>query len=158
MKRLLVLAGLVGVCALTAAAASQADVTITHQINVPLTLPASVNPCNGDVVDMSGTEDLIIRMTTTNSGSVNVGLNAHLHLTGVSPNGVTYINNGVLNIETNNVSFVNGAYEQTITGPAVFISQGNTPNFTFMAIEHVTITPDGTVTSLKVDGSEECRG
>jgi hypothetical protein len=136
----------------------QADVTITHELKIPLTLPASVNPCNGDVVDMSGTEDLIVRMTTTSSGHVNLGFNAHLTLTGVSPSGVTYINNGIFNIEANNVSFVNGAYEETSEGPAEFISQGNTPNFRFMGVEHITVTPDGNASVNFVVTSEECRG
>ena len=157
MKRFLLLVGLVATVGLTAASAPQAAVVI-HDYNIPITTFVT-NPCNGDFVPLTGTLDLMLRLTTSGSGRLNLGEHINFDLSGVgAPSGAEYNVGEVVNIEENNITFDNGATEITEAAHLNVISKGSEPNFLVHVIVHETITPDGDITSFKVDVSTECRG
>ena len=156
MRKLLVLVGLVSAAALSTVAAAQAGV-VTHTYNVPISFTTS-NPCNGELVPVTGNEDIMIRMTTAGNGSVKIGEHVSFDLSGVgATTGANYNVNEILNVEENNVTFVNGATEVTETAHLSFIAQGNVPNFKEHLIIHETITPAGDITSFKFDDSSTCQ-
>jgi hypothetical protein len=153
----MLLVGLIGTFALMAAGASQAAV-VTHDNNLPISF-GFVSPCNGDTGTLTGTVDDFIRITTSNSGRVDMGEHLALDVSGVgAPSGTEYSAHQVLDTQDNNTTVVNGAVVSTEVGTIHLIGQGNTPNFVVHLVAHETITPDGTITSLKIDQTEECQG
>jgi hypothetical protein len=157
MKKFMLLVGLVGTFALTAVGASQAAV-VSHENNVPLSF-TTTNPCNGDTVTLTGTFDDVVRMTTSASGRVDFGSHFAIDASGVgAPSGATYLLHEEGNSHDNNFTFVNGAASVNQVDTFHVISQGSAPNFLETLLFHETITPDGTITSMKFDVTDECRG
>lgn len=157
MKRFMLVVGLVGTFALTAVAASQAAVTV-HDYNMPDSITI-VNPCNGESVPMSGTRDMMIRMTTTGSGRVNVGAHVTLDLTGVgATTGAKYVAHAEENVTFNNETFTNGAVVESFLINQVIVAQGNAPNFYATDSGHITINANGEVTSSSFDNETRCQG
>ena len=157
MKRFLLLVGLVATVGLTAAAASQAAVVLNDTFPISGTV---INPCNGELVPFTGDVHIVIRETTNGAGGFNFGIHENIHATGTgAPSGAKYELNAVVNEEINNFFFTGpGATEATIVLNEVFAAQGNVPNFTLKILEHITITPNGDITSVKFTFDTECRG
>ncbi len=115
------------------------------------------NPCNGESVDLSGTNHMVISSTTDNSGGVHDGFQLNMHVTGTGKTtGANYVadeqehfsgtfDSGVTVTETEPISFT-------------MISQGSAPNYIIHALAHITINPDGTTTSYIDTYTSECRG
>jgi opacity protein-like surface antigen len=158
MKRFLFLAALAATFGLSAVAASQAAVVTNTTIPISGTV---VNPCNGELVPFTGDLHLLFRVTFDQAGGLHVGVHEDIQATGVgATTGAKYELNAVLNEEVN-YGFVlggNGAAEETIVESELFVAQGSAPNFVLKLLEHITITPDGTVRVLNIDFDTECRG
>lgn len=157
MKRFLLSVGLAGTIVLTAVAGSQAAV-VTHDYDMPFSATVA-NPCNGDVVALTGTLDLMVRMTLSGSGRANFGGHLNYDLSGVGvPSGAEYNVKDVENVESNNITFTNGAAAFSDEEQFVVISKGGAPNFVAHLIIHETFNANGDLTSFTFDTSSECRG
>lgn len=127
-------------------------------LNETVPLSGSVsNTCNGDTVSLSGTEHLVVNETFDSNGGAHASISINAHLTGTgTPSGDSYVGN--LNASFNENANSGG----TITGtePISFeiISQGSDPNLIIKALFHITINPDGTVTSYIDTYTADCRG
>ena len=155
LKKLITLVGLAAVVSLTAVASSQAAV-VTHDNNVPVSF-AILNPCNAEVVPLTGTEDTLIKMTTSGSGRVDFSEHVVIDVSGVGASGTHYDLLQVANFHENNVTFVNGALTLTETQTLHINGHRSAPNFVVHAVEHETITTDGTITSSTSDLTSECK-
>jgi hypothetical protein len=155
VKRFLLLVGLVATVGLVAAAASPAATTNT---TVPISGSLS-NPCTGELIVYSGTLHFNIRTTTDSGGSTHTGIHENIQVTGVGSFGNTYL----VNAEGNNqinwgfTSGGNGAAESTTAINEEFVAKGSAPNFYVLDTEHITIAPDGTVTSEHSDFDITCQ-
>jgi hypothetical protein len=130
---------------------AQAD-TIYNQ-TVPVSFTAT--NCNGENVALSGNEHDTFHETFDGSGGVYVDFHANLQdVTGVGDQGNTYHAPDALHNQYN----IKVGYEQTVTVSQLFVSQGSAPNFVLKFDVHITVNPDGTVTSFHDNFSTECRG
>lgn len=106
-----------------------------------------INPCNGDVVTLTGDAHVLLKPT-------NTGTELHINfsdLTGVGvPSGLVYHENGVGD-QTTQVTGTGLTFETQINEE--LISQGSANNF----IVHTTVIFDGTSVTFK-RSSTECRG
>ncbi len=125
-----------------------------HQ-EVPL-VPSIVNPCNGEVVDLSGTAQLHIHLVI-NGQTVHEDM--HINTQGVSGVGETtgahYAASQTEQFSANLDGQV-GA-EETTTLNFHLLGQGGVPNFLVHSLFHATVNADGTVTSFVNDFSAECK-
>ena len=123
----------------TPRAFAQANPTTTHiHRNLSAVMP---NPCNGEPVQLTAEQDLVIHRNT-GSGGTHMHITNNLHGTGVGlVTGATYNLNSVATANTN----INGALNQTLWQDAVLVGQGNVPNFLFQEVEHITINHNGEV-------------
>lgn len=143
MKKMttLVVVVMLGVIAALATprAFAQANPTTTH---IHLTRSdVRPNPCNGEPVQLVAELDLVIHRNT-GSGGTHMHTTSNLHATGVGL--VTGANYRLNSIATNNFN-LNGAINQTLWQDAVFVGQGNVPNFLFQETEHFTVSHNGDV-------------
>ncbi len=115
------------------------------------------NPCNGETVTFSGTAHELLNETFDNSGGSHLSANINIHLAGTgSPSGDAYVGNAE---ESLNENFNSGG-TITATHPISeeIISQGSAPNFLLKGLMHITVNPDGTVTSFVDTFTTECKG
>jgi len=109
-------------------------------------------------VPLTGTEDTLIKMTTSGSGRVDVSEHVVIDASGVgAASGTQYDLHQVSNFHENNLTFVNGALTTTETETLHINGHGSAPNFVLHTLFHQTITPDGTVTSSTSDATTECK-
>lgn len=127
--------------------------TETSDLNTPF----SVTACNGDTV--TGTVDvhLVASSTTDSSGGTHVGLKASEHGTGTgSPSGAGYVLNVAQTaflIDTTS----GGTVTVTETLHGVLIGQGGVPNQSSTEQLHITVNPDGTITTFVTDFEILCQ-
>jgi hypothetical protein len=122
------------------------------------------NPCNGEVVTLSGglRHDLHVHIYDAQHVEHDVSI-TNMHLTGTGSYGNTYYIpekwGQVVGIQTEDRGYCYDDYCMvTIAGSFILTSRGSAPNFRAHLVEHVTYTPDGTVTSVVWDYSAECLG
>ena len=121
----------------TPRAFAQANPTTTH-IHLTRT-DVRPNPCNGEPVQLNAELDLVIHRNT-GSGGTHMHTTSNLHGTGVGL--VTGAKYRLNSIATANFNF-NGAVNQTLWQDAVFVGQGQAPNFLFQETEHFTFNHNG---------------
>jgi hypothetical protein len=127
---------------------------------INVTTPVSgtlFNPWNGEPVNFTGSCHTVINETLDSSGGVHFGFHVNCHVSAVGQDtGARYIGNAEANFTAN----VNSGETVTLTFPFTFsgISKGSEPNFVIHSIFHITINPDGTVTSFVDTFSAERRG
>lgn len=120
---------------------AQADSTTTH-IHRTRT-GVMPNPCSGEPVLLNLELDLVIHRTTTPTGGSHRHTTSNLNGTGVGlVTGANYILSSVATANTN----LAGAINQTLWQDAVFVGQGDVPNFLFQETEHITINDNLEVT------------
>ncbi len=113
------------------------------------------NPCNGENVTFSGTEHDDSHVVMDKAGGAHVQLHINLQdVSGVGDQGNNYQIPLTENIEQN----VTVGQETTAEAHLGIISQGSAPNFEERILIHMTVNPDGTVTSSKDVISTTCTG
>jgi hypothetical protein len=113
------------------------------------------NPCNGELVTVSGSVHNTFRLTFDGSGGVHVGFHANFQdVIGVGSFGNKYQIPLAANEEIN----ARVGLEETITLSEPLVSQGSTPNFITKEDIHFTVNPNGTVTSFRDNFRQVCRG
>lgn len=133
---------------------ASADVIFNGTVPISGTV---TNPCNGELVDFSGTLHEVISETFDSSGGIHFDDHFNIHVTATGETtGTNYVGNQEEHLTEN----FNSGGSITVTEPFTFseISKGSAPNFIEHALYHVTVNPDGTVTSFIDTYSAECRG
>lgn len=133
----------------------RAFAAILFKGNVPIS-GATFNPCNGDSVSFTGQAHEVVRETIDGNGGAHVAGKMIVHITGIgSASGDAYVGNGEVSFNQN----LNSSLTLTRTEPvsSELIAQGSAPNFLFKALAHITVNPDGTVTSFFDSFTPACR-
>ena len=125
------------------ASATQQEVPISGSV---------VNPCNDEIVTWSGVAHFVFNTVSDGSGGFNAQLN--IHLTGTGDQGNRYVGE-----QTQHFS-VHVQPGQVVTETSHFtgVSQGSAPNFKLDIVEHITVTPDGTLTATVDNVASSCAG
>ncbi len=114
-----------------------------------------VNACNGEVVAVTVTFHDVYRVTLDSSGGFHLGSHENDYGSGVGSLGNKYQINATFNNKFNG----NVGQEETATAKIFFVSQGSAPNDLDVKNDyHLTVNPDGTVTSFHDNFRSECLG
>jgi hypothetical protein len=115
------------------------------------------NPCNGETVAYSGSIHTLVLQTVDGSGGLHV--DSRLNTQGVSGTGLLtgakYQANDTLANSFNGTS--GGTIDITVPMNFEFIAQGQVPNFYLKTLTHITLNPDGTVTTFVSDFEAHCQ-
>ena len=116
-----------------------------------------VNPCNGEEVigTLQGQGHLLI--VGDAGGGAHLELMEVVHGHGETADGTRYTAGQPLN-SVIDATFLSDHRVEVLVTNVHFISAGGSDNFVAHALQHLTITPDGTVTSEFTIISQECRG
>jgi len=135
--------------------AAQASTLVDRQ-----TIPFEVeqeNPCNGEVVLITGYLEVALRVTIDPNGVTHLAYNLVPHVEGEGESGKYRIVGG----ERAHEIFIAGE-EFPFSGSATFqyniISQGGAPNYTVIIVSRLMIDADGTVHVAFEQVHESCRG
>jgi hypothetical protein len=159
VKRILVISFVAVTAALAGAAAAEARATtVTTSERVPVTVFAFVPCANdgaGELVLLTGTLHVLTHVTIDDQGGLHV--KQHFQPQGVSGTGLTtgdtYHGTGVTQTEFN----ATAGFEQTSINNFRIIGQGPDNNLLVHSTFHVTVTPNGDVTTVVDNFSVECR-
>ena len=128
---------------------------VTYPINDTVT-----NPCNGDVVQLTGEGHIVMHTTIDSSGGIHIIdiTNTMGPLQGVGfPSGVAYKANETVS-STINKNGQSPQFEFTFVMSEVLISQGPTPNFVTHTTVHATVSSNALVTAQVLNTKAECSG
>lgn len=165
MKRLVIAAALLVVCACSdstdpsrasrkAGGPASRDMDVNQDIPVATTL---YNPCNGDVVPLTGVSHVVFHSTDATSGNFHVYVDMTNNYAGLGvPSGVNYqaSERHLSDFSTQNpLPFVQTTYiDQNL------VSSTGTDNFTFTFQMHTTVNANGEPTATIDNFSQECKG
>jgi hypothetical protein len=141
-----------------ATAAGAAATTVTTSEQIPTVVFAFVPCANGgagEFVQLEGTLHVLTHVTIDDQGGLHV--KQHFQPQGISGTGLTtgdrYQGTGVTQSEFN----VTAGVEETDVNNFRIIGQGPTNNLLVHSTVHVTVTPNGDVTTFVDNFSVECR-
>lgn len=123
---------------------------------IPFTNSGTVNPCNGEVVQLSGSVNFRSHLTIDQNGGIHLVVHENAQgLSGVGcTTGAKYQVNSAEDQETN---FKALPAESTFTMHSNVIGQGTVPNFVFHLTVHTTVNANGEVTALVLNTSSDCK-
>jgi len=132
-------------------------VTVMAAILINMDIPVSgavINPCNGETVTFSGVDHFTARVVFDGAGGFHLTTHDNIHVTATGDQGNSYEGN------QEDTSEVNGrvGIEETFVLTFSEISKGSAPNFEVHMLEHVTVNPNGTITSFVDHITANCRG
>jgi len=132
-------------------------VTVMAAILINMDIPVSgavINPCNGETVTFSGVDHFTARVVVDGAGGFHLTTHDNIHVTATGDQGNSYEGN------QEDTSEVNGrvGIEETFVLTFSEISKGSAPNFEVHMLEHVTVNPNGTITSFVDHITANCRG
>ena len=149
----LILAG-VWVVALAGSAGARAE-TVTTVEQIPINF---VTDGCGEPIELSGTLHLVSHVTVDAAGGLHFV--SHANPQGVTGRGLTsgtiYQGTGVTRSNFNLTA--GGATEFTSVSSFKIIGRGPTDNFLVQQVFHVTVNPDGTVTTVVDQFFVKCQG
>ncbi len=128
---------------------------VTYPINDTVT-----NPCNGDVVQLTGQGHVVMHFTFDNSGGIHIIdiTNTMGPLQGVAILGGTIYKANQTVSSTINDNGQTPQFEFTFVMSEVLISQGPTPNFVTHTTVHATVSSNALVTAQVLNTKAECSG
>ena len=158
MTRSIALLAIAAVALAGATTAGAQATTVTTNEQIPIALVAFVPCANdgaGELVQLTGTLHVLTHVTIDDQGGLHV--KQHFQPQGVSGVGLTtgdkYQGTGVTQDQFN----ATAGLEQTSINNFRIIGQGPDNNLLVHATFHVTITPNGDVTTIVDNFSVECR-
>jgi hypothetical protein len=152
MKRVFLAACAIA-ASLIVATAAQGGV-VEHDFNIPTN--ETIEACNGEIVDLTGTTDVLVTTTTTPDGRIEEHQHLTQHLTGIGETtGAKYEIHENTNF-SDTPDFGNGAGEENLVFTVHSEAQGQVPDFSFQELLHSTFTPDGTVTGVHLSVVSGC--
>jgi hypothetical protein len=116
----------------------------------------SFDPCTNEVVDLIGTAH-VVGSLTLNNNQMHLSAHVNYNIEGIGEtSGAEYDSNADAlaqeNVEADNFNIG----EATLIARAVIIGPGSLPNAFADVVSHITVTPDGTITSFIVDVRMSC--
>ena len=141
--------------AVPAVAAAQATTEVTREAT-PFEVEQE-NPCNGEIVTITGVVNTTIRRTVDANGVGHFMITFVPKLDGVGATGSYKVVGG----ERSNETYVEGQeypFSQNYTLQYNVISQGKAPNFMFTETSRITIDADGTLRQEFVHSRGKCTG
>lgn len=112
--------------------------------------------CTGELVDLAGELHTMDTLTTDHNGGVHhdIYFNQHVKGTGETSGAVYLLNESKhTTINTNSGDTVT----ETMPKSVELVAQGQAPNLLLHELIHMTVNPDGTITSSVDTFSTECR-
>ena len=132
-------------------------VTVMAAIIINLDIPISgavFNPCNGETLTFTGVDHFTARVVFDRAGGFHLTTHDNIHVTATGDQDNSYEGNQE---DTNEVNGRVGV-EQTFVLTFSEISKRAAPNFEVHVLQHVTVNPNGTVTSFVDHITANCRG
>jgi hypothetical protein len=141
----------------TTASIARATGTANAVVDNERTEAITVAPdnCNGDAILVDVVFHDTFRLTFDNGGGIHIGIHENVAGKSIfSASGIDYVVNQTIN------ESINAKYgeEETITEHYNLIAKGSAPNARLLADFHITITPNGDVTSFHDNFRIECQG
>lgn len=133
--------------------AVKAMASVVVNVDIPVS-GAVINPCNGETVTFSGVDHFIATVTLDNAGGFHFTAHDNIHVTATGSLGNSYEGNQ----EDTNEANGRVGVEQTFVMTFSEISKGSAPNFEVNILEHITVNPNGTITSFIDHITANCRG
>jgi hypothetical protein len=126
----------------------------TTNIVVPFPSP-TMNPCNGEQVNVSGNIHLTAGVSTDASG----GLHFRSHVNNQDVSGIGELTGSRYQIPTtsNTSAYLGSARTMALTVNGRFVAQGSTPNFDVRQMFHITIDSNGVTTVSNSDFQTDCK-
>ena len=125
----------------------------TTNIVVPFPSP-TINPCNGEQVNVSGNIHITTGVSTDGSGGLH--FRSHINNQGVGGIGVATGSRYQIPSTSDTATYLGSATTMTLTLNSRVVAQGSTPNFSVRQSFHVTIDPDGVPRVSNFDFQAEC--
>jgi hypothetical protein len=157
-RRVAIVLTTVAIALVSVASVGAQATTVTTNEQVPVVVFAFVPCANdgaGELVLLEGTLHVLTHVTIDDQGGLHV--KQHFQPQGVSGTGLTtgdtYRGTGVTQTEFNAAA----GFEQTSINNFRIVGQGPDNNFLVHSTFHVTVTPNGDVTSVVDNFSVECR-
>ena len=134
---------------------ASADATVFHYSESDLGSFTTTNPCNGEIINVSGPSYLEFTVTMDGTGGSHFEAHYNFHdVTGQGGLGNTYHVPTAVSQEANVIV----GQEFTFEYEQLFVSSGSADNFDLHYLVRVTVNPDGTVTTSQAIYSSTCRG
>jgi len=116
----------------------------------------SFDPCTNEVVDLTGIAH-VVGSLTANNNQVHLSAHVNYNIEGTGEtSGLEYDSNAnALAEESVEVDNFNIG-EATLIARAVILGPGSLPNAFADVVSHITVTPDGTITSFVVNVRMSC--
>jgi hypothetical protein len=113
------------------------------------------NPCNGELVNVSGNIHLTTGVSTDKSG----GLHLRSHINNQDVSGIGELTGSSYQIpSTSNTSaYLGSARTITLTVNGRFVAQGSAPNFNVRQLFYLTINSNGITTVFNSDFQTDCK-
>jgi hypothetical protein len=124
--------------------------------NIVVAFPSPTrNPCNGELVNVSGNIHLTTGVSTDGSG----GLHFRSHLNNQDVSGVGELTGSRYQIPTtsNLSAYLGSARTMTLTLNSRFVARGSTPDFNVYQTFHLTIDSNGVTTVSNSDFQTDCK-
>jgi hypothetical protein len=149
---------LLGSCLTVLAAVTMFGPPLAHGATTNIVVPfpsPTLNPCNGEQVNVSGNIHLTTGVSTDGSGGLH--FRSHINNQGVS--GIGELTGSRYQIPTtSNVSaYLGSARTMALTVNGRFVAQGSTPNFNVRQMFHVAIDSNGVTTVSNSDFRTDCK-
>ncbi len=147
---------------------AKANIVVRINQKIPMT-DVTVNPCNGEIVDISGILHLSGQVVDDPSG----GRHITLHISWQNLSGVGQTTRLQYQLQQNTNINVNGngqpsgnstgagfnpPFVHNVSENVRWVSQGSTDNFFTQTNYHITVGPNGVVTANYFNSNAECRG
>lgn len=149
---------LLGSCFMLLVVATTLGLPLAHAATTNTLVPfpsPTVNPCNGEQVNVSGNIHLTTGVSTDESGGLH--FRSHINNQGVSGIGVVTGSKYQIPTTSNTSAYLGSATTITLTVNSRFIAQGSTPNFSVRQAFHVTIDGDGVPRVSNSDFQTDCK-
>jgi hypothetical protein len=114
------------------------------------------DPCTNEFVDLTGTAH-VVGSLTVNNNQAHLSAHVNFNIEGIGESsGLEYDANADALAEENVEADNSNIGEATLIARAVIIGPGSLPNAFAEVVSHITVTPDGTITSFVVDVRMSC--
>lgn len=112
------------------------------------------NPCNGDILDVTGHEIYDVH-AVFNKNRANTSTHAQGRYDAVDANGNTYSGHGSYSFPQN-LPADNGAATISLVYQVHFVGHGSAPNFTLRIKEKITVNANGEITVSRSNTTVSC--
>jgi hypothetical protein len=154
IRRLLIAVFSVAAAVFSFGLSSAAQAATVSNVDTPISF-TSLSPCTSELIAFSGVEHDTLNMTFDNSGGVHVEL--HINFQNVSGTGLSSGTTYQLPSTLNQTYNAQPGLVETTTFTEPLIAPGPGNNLFLHETAHITVNPDGTVTSSFDNSTVTCQ-